>query len=250
MVGGFLWGIIAFEVIIPHFYPGAQSNNFMYRYASLGNTPGQIILNLLLHPWLIFTTFVTSWSSLLPDGSFPQHRFSLLARARMAVGRSADLAVNLLSTDPLTYSGVYHYNATIIPFVMFSAILGTRRLTLIWQQWRGEQSKTIPILLQTSQRAEPQDSRTSQTAQHTCTGPAFTSPPVQGRDTRKGCPYLHDTSRCFGFRVGTSRGCPVCLCRGPDEGVSPLYEPSTYLRTIWAWMAMADQKGRSNVEAL
>jgi len=48
------------------------------------------------------------------------------------------LAVNVLSTDPNLYSGVYHYNAAIIPFVMVAAIHGTRRLIFIWQGWRQE----------------------------------------------------------------------------------------------------------------
>jgi uncharacterized membrane protein len=146
LVGGFLWGILAFEVIIPHFYPGAQSNNFIYRYASLGNTPGQIILNLLLHPWLIFTTFVSLGRLYYLASLFRSTGFLSLLAPEWLLAALPNLAVNLLSTDPLTFSGVYHYNATIIPFVMFSAILGTRRLTLIWQQWRGEQSKTIDTL--------------------------------------------------------------------------------------------------------
>src|SRR5438067_9370349 len=57
--GGLLWSILAFAVIIPHFYPGAQSNNFWYRYESLGNSPGAAIANLFLHPWLFFATFIT-----------------------------------------------------------------------------------------------------------------------------------------------------------------------------------------------
>src|SRR5260370_4386668 len=49
------------------------------------------------------------------------------------------LAINLLSTDPLLYSGVYQYNATIIPFIMIAAIHGTRRLILFWQGWRHDE---------------------------------------------------------------------------------------------------------------
>jgi hypothetical protein len=51
------------------------------------------------------------------------------------------LAINLLSTDPLSYSGVYQYNATIIPFIMIAAIYGTRRLLAQWQAWRGEDAE-------------------------------------------------------------------------------------------------------------
>src|SRR6185437_1870333 len=39
----------------------------------------------------------------------------------------------------LLYSGVYHYNAPIIPFVMLSAIYGLRRAINIWHRWRGEE---------------------------------------------------------------------------------------------------------------
>ncbi|TMD58362.1 MAG: DUF2079 domain-containing protein, partial [Chloroflexi bacterium] len=53
-----------------------------------------------------------------------------------------NLAENLLSTDSLTYSGVYQYNAAIIPFVMIAAIHGTRRLITCWQGWRGEHSES------------------------------------------------------------------------------------------------------------
>jgi uncharacterized membrane protein len=143
LVGGFLWGLIAFEVIIPHFYPGAQSNNFIYRYAALGNSPSQIILNLLLHPWLIFTTFFTLDRLYYLIGLFRSTGFLSLLAPEWLLGALPNLAVNLLSTDSLTYSGVYHYNAAIIPFVMFSAIQGTRRLTLIWQRWRGESSACV-----------------------------------------------------------------------------------------------------------
>lgn len=47
LVGGLLWSFIAFEIIIPHFYPGAQGNNFWYRYLQLGSTPLEAIFQ---HP--------------------------------------------------------------------------------------------------------------------------------------------------------------------------------------------------------
>ncbi|HET9919061.1 MAG TPA: DUF2079 domain-containing protein, partial [Ktedonobacteraceae bacterium] len=59
IIGGILWSALAFGVIIPHFYPGAQHNNFWYRYEQLGSSPAAAIINLVLHPWLLFTTFIT-----------------------------------------------------------------------------------------------------------------------------------------------------------------------------------------------
>jgi uncharacterized membrane protein len=139
IIGGLLWSFLAFKVIIPHFYPGIQANNYWYRYEALGSSPGAAIANLLIHPWLLFTTF------------FTLDRFDYLFNLLRSVGflpllapewllpALPSLAVNLLSTDPLLYSGVYHYNAAIIPFIMLAAIHGARRLLLIWQVWRHEQ---------------------------------------------------------------------------------------------------------------
>lgn len=145
-IGGFLWSFLAFEVIIPHFFPGQQSNNFWYRYEQLGNTPGQAIVNLLLHPWLIFTTFITLDRIYYLLSLFRSAGFLALLAPEWLIPALPIMAVNFLSTDPATYSGVYHYNAAIIPFVMIAAIHGTRRLLLLWQHWRGEPAEEdIPL---------------------------------------------------------------------------------------------------------
>jgi uncharacterized membrane protein len=144
--GGLLWSILAFTVIIPHFYPGAQSNNFWYRYESLGSSPGAAIANLILHPWLFFATFITMDRVYYLAGLFRSTGFLPLLAPEWLLPALPSLAVNLLSTDPLLYSGAYHYNAAIIPFVMLAAIHGTRRLMLTWYGWRGEkQEETLAV---------------------------------------------------------------------------------------------------------
>ena len=153
-IGGCLWSFLAFEVIIPHFFPGQQSNNFWYRYEQLGNTPGQAIVNLLLHPWLIFATFITLDRFYYVLGLFRSAGFLSLLAPEWLLPALPIMAVNFLSTDPATYSGVYHYNAAIIPFVMIAAIHGTRRLLLLWQSWRGEPvEEDIPLARARSSRA-------------------------------------------------------------------------------------------------
>jgi len=139
-VGGVLWSGIAFGIVIPHFYPGAQHNNFWYRYEALGSSPGDAIINIVLHPWLLFTTFFTLdrfyyLASLLRSTGF----LALLGPEWLLLALPG-FAENLLSTDPLIYSGVFHYNAAIIPFVMVAAIHGIRRFIAIWRIWRGEKS--------------------------------------------------------------------------------------------------------------
>jgi uncharacterized membrane protein len=135
LIGGVLWSLIAFRIIIPHFYPGVQANNFWYRYEELGSSPGAAILNLFVRPWVFFSLFFTLdrlyyLLSLVRGAGF----LPLLA-PEWLLPTLPSLAVNLLSTDPLLYTGVYHYNAAIIPFVMIAAIHGTRRFLALWQGW-------------------------------------------------------------------------------------------------------------------
>src|SRR5437016_988363 len=143
-IGGLLWSFIGFS-IISHFYPGAQHNNFWYRYQALGSSPGEAIMNLIIHPWLFFTTFVTLNRLYYLASLFRSTGFLSLLAPEWLLLALPGLAVNLLSTDSLSYSGVYHYNAGIIPFVMLSAIHGTRRLISLWQGWRGEKSENITL---------------------------------------------------------------------------------------------------------
>lgn len=140
IVGGILWSLLAFKVIIPHFYPGAQANNFWYRYEALGSSPGAAIVNALTHPWLLFTTFITLDRLYYLAGLVRSVGFLPLLAPEWLLPAIPALAENLLSTDPNLFSGVFHYNAAIIPFVMLAAIHGTRRLIQTWQRWRqGEQ---------------------------------------------------------------------------------------------------------------
>ncbi|MDQ2714662.1 MAG: DUF2079 domain-containing protein [Chloroflexota bacterium] len=145
IIGGLAWSFLAFGVIIPHFYPGVQHNNYWYRYETLGSSPGAAIINLVFHPWLLFTTFFTMERLYYLASLFRNVGFLCLLAPEWLLPALPSLAVNLFSTnDPLLYSGVYHYNAPIIPFVMLAAIQGTCRLIQTWRTWRGEDAASIP----------------------------------------------------------------------------------------------------------
>jgi uncharacterized membrane protein len=135
-LAGMCWGIIAFKVIIPHFYPGG--NNYLYRYAALGSTPEEIFFNVLTHPWLPFTTYITLDRFYYLANLARSTGFLVLLAPEWLLGGLFSLAVNLLSSDDKIYSGVFHYNAPIIPFMVLSAIHGLARLVTLWQRWRGE----------------------------------------------------------------------------------------------------------------
>lgn len=135
LLGGSLWTYLAFKVVVPHFYVGVQPNNFWYRYEFLGSTPGAAMLNLLLHPWVIFTEILTLDRVYYIFSLIRSTGFLSLLAPEWLLPALPKFASNILSSNEPNYSGVYHYNAAIIPFVMLSAIHGTRRLILLWQGW-------------------------------------------------------------------------------------------------------------------
>ncbi len=104
IVGGILWSLLAFKVIIPHFYPGAQANNFWYRYEALGSSPGAAIVNALTHPWLLFTTFITLDRLYYLAGLVRSVGFLPLLAPEWLLPAIPALAENLLSTDPNLFS--------------------------------------------------------------------------------------------------------------------------------------------------
>jgi uncharacterized membrane protein len=133
--------LLAFLVIEPYFNVGAQHNTFWYRYRALGSSPANAITNILLHPWLPFTFFFTMdrfyyLASLLRSAGF----LALLA-PEWAIPLLPSLAINLLSSETFQHSGVYQYNAAIIPFVIIASIHGLRRALYLWYGWRGEFDK-------------------------------------------------------------------------------------------------------------
>ncbi len=146
VIGGVAWSALAFFVIIPHFYPGVQHNNFWYRYEQLGSSPGAAVINLLIHPWLLFSTLITLDRIYYLAGLFRTTGFSAFLAPEWLLPTLPTLAINLATNDPSLYSGVYHYNAALIPFIILAAIHGTRRLLLCWYGWREEQPITAPAL--------------------------------------------------------------------------------------------------------
>lgn len=138
LIGGLLWTAVAFKVVIPHFYAGVQGNNFWYRYEALGSSPTAAVANMLVHPWLLFTQILTLERVYYIFSLLRSTGFLALLAPEWLLPALPKFASNFLSSNPANYSGVYHYNAAIIPFVMLAAIHGTRRLIMIWQNWSKE----------------------------------------------------------------------------------------------------------------
>ncbi|MEO8952995.1 MAG: DUF2079 domain-containing protein [Ktedonobacteraceae bacterium] len=117
------------------------------RYTYLGSNPLQVAQTFLLHPLHIFKAHVwehahaTYLSTLLaPAGYLP-----LLAPWVLILALPS-LALNLLSTDPSMYSGMFQYNAELVPILIFSTIEAIVLLIWLAQQCQTALSTNCPRL--------------------------------------------------------------------------------------------------------
>jgi uncharacterized membrane protein len=110
-------------LLVVHFYSPTGHSLLASRYAYLGNNPLQVAQTLLTHPLSILKQHVwerahrTYLNTLLaPAGYLP-----LLAPWVLVLALPT-LALNLLSSDPGMYSGIFQYNAEIVPVLIFATI--------------------------------------------------------------------------------------------------------------------------------
>lgn len=110
---------LAILVIIPHFSPTGHPM-LATRY---GGSSGQSLLSQLLHPktfigqYLLEHAHLAYLRSLFAPGAF----LPLLA-PWVLVMAVPSIALNLLSSDVQQYTGLFHYNAEIVPVLVFSTI--------------------------------------------------------------------------------------------------------------------------------
>jgi uncharacterized membrane protein len=143
-----MWVALCFGVILPHFNTGTTGgNNYWYRYAWLGATPGAAVQNVAAHPWLPIAGVL----------SVPAKRAYLLTLVRTggALGLLSpalwvcalpELAVNILSTHEEQYSGFFQYNAVLLAYLMGASVYGA---ALLYNARRPKAEVTTPGATQT-----------------------------------------------------------------------------------------------------
>lgn len=122
VVLGLSWFIVVTAVIMPHFSPTGRPL-LESRFADLGKGPLQIASNVLLHPIFIVKHYVLESQHLayLKILLAPAAYLPLLAPWVLVLALPS-LAVNLLSANPQMYSGLFQYNAEIVPVLIFATI--------------------------------------------------------------------------------------------------------------------------------
>ncbi len=127
------WAVVG--LLIVHLYSPTGSSLLVSRYTYLGHNPLQIALTILLHPLNILKQHVLEHDHLYylrllltPAGYLP-----LLAPWVLVLALPT-LTLNLLSSDPQAYSGLFQYNAEMVPVLIFSTIEAV--VLLLWLvQW-------------------------------------------------------------------------------------------------------------------
>ncbi len=127
---GAVWFAIATQVVMPHFNDGDQSL-LMQRYEEVGGSIGGIIKTLFTDPAkLVNVAFSNSSAGYIPLLLAPLLALPLLAPAAFLV-LSPELAANLLSSQEAQSSIHFHYVAPLVPFLIWSAILGVKRMASV-----------------------------------------------------------------------------------------------------------------------
>jgi uncharacterized membrane protein len=127
------WFLLGYYVIMPHFSPTGHPL-LISRYNDVGESPIGLVKNMLYHPRVFLNTYV--WEKdhfayihvlLGPAGYIPKPNgdplfyLPLLAPWIMILALPA-LLLNLVSSNPQMYSGLFHYSAEIVPIIIFSVI--------------------------------------------------------------------------------------------------------------------------------
>ncbi len=138
-LGALVWVAICFKLILPHYNVGVPGgNNYWYRYAWLGATPTQAIINLFTKPWILLGyLFAPGRLGYLAIMLRTAGGLGLLAPLAL-LAAAPDLAVNLLSSHSEQYSGFFQYNAAIIPYLLTAAVYGAA--TLVHARQRREKA--------------------------------------------------------------------------------------------------------------
>ncbi|MEJ2209198.1 MAG: DUF2079 domain-containing protein, partial [Anaerolineae bacterium] len=126
------WFGLATFVIVPHYAPlkyGVEESVYFQRYGELGDSPWEVARSLVTRPALVWR--------IATEPARLNYLLGLLLSAGLILPLLApevlllslpSLAANLLSSYEAMYSGVYHYSAPVVPFVMAAAAVGLGRL--------------------------------------------------------------------------------------------------------------------------
>jgi hypothetical protein len=132
---GWGWWAVATFVVIPRYVVqtyGTEEAFYFQRYGELGDSPLAVVRSLVTRPALVWR--------IVSEPARLQYLLGLLLSAGLLLPLLAPevllmslpiLMANLLSAYDAMYSGVFHYSAAVVPFVVTAAAVGLGRVG-IW----------------------------------------------------------------------------------------------------------------------
>jgi uncharacterized membrane protein len=116
-----VWLVV--ELVIMHLASPLGHSPTASRYAQLGNSPVQVAIYILTHPVTIIQHYVLEPTHLnyLRSLLAPVAYLPILSPLALLIA-VPEIAINILSSDRSMYSGIYQYNAVIVPVMIFAAI--------------------------------------------------------------------------------------------------------------------------------
>jgi uncharacterized membrane protein len=127
---GLGWFFVIMRVIMPYFSPTGQPM-LIGRYGELGDGPIEILETIILKPKYIFDHYLLDEerAAYLQFLVSPAGYLPVLAPWILLIAGPA-IALNVLSSQSGMYSGLFQYNAEIVPFLIFATIEGI--VVLLW----------------------------------------------------------------------------------------------------------------------
>ncbi|GHO84214.1 DUF2079 domain-containing protein [Dictyobacter formicarum] len=129
---GLVWFVVATKEIMPYFSPTGHPLLIARYGGSAGSS--SLVKDAFLHPLSFLHTYVFEYhhlayihAVLAPSGYIPRpHGGGIFYLPMLApwvlILAIPSLAINLLSSNPQQYSGLFHYNAEVVPVIIFATI--------------------------------------------------------------------------------------------------------------------------------
>lgn len=145
------WFGLATFVILPQYTPGlygVDESVYFQRYGELGDSPQAVVRSLLTRPALVWE-IVTEPARLQYLGGLLLSAggiLPLLAPEVLFLSLPS-LMANLLSSYEAMYSGVYHYSAPVVPFLVAAAAIGLGRIGRLVSSSRRRSAIVLGVAL-------------------------------------------------------------------------------------------------------
>ncbi len=130
---GLGWFLLTIYVIIPH--ASASGSNVLFeRYAEVGGSPQGLIRAMLSDPLAVLARLLATEKLAYLAGLLLSAGFLTLGAPWALLLAAPSLGINMLSNYQPMFSGLSHYSAPVVPFVIIGAIYGARSVSDLLQR--------------------------------------------------------------------------------------------------------------------